>query len=1030
MITPPIARAAFEASGLEAMGLASGQLAAQWAEARPTFDAAAMTLTCVAPARWRAMAGGLLHWSGFGAPDLTDAGGRPLELIVAVLRFHPQTVLRLRRLAGARFDGRTDGRAGRPVPVCAALRDGEPPPELADVDDDDPPLPPLFSPVGEPLTSGRLTFHDEQGLIVDPVAVACLFRDLMRGFPPLRNDDAGSTDDLESSTGTAGSIGVACSLASGRRLHLVDPFGRPWTARPGGQSVRLGATGSSLSAGPHDWPSDQTLQSTAPAAATGPIRFALSPQGSLGTTALGPPALPATPVPAGSPAPLLEREFFRAAVVDLDLHLVGNRGAAEVFGVPAPDAATRAEPVPVVREGAVDGLTDGQATLGAVNEVAALGGFRLAVSPALADDVTFPPDRVSRWPALPPVADTPQDLDAATSARAKTEATAAYAGATADVVVTWPAGALPAEAHVRLFPRVDPGPATVPLALIDFARRGDGGAAIARAAGTALLVTDPFRVGAGPRPASPDLLVDLLIVTRGPGGVQGRLLGGLTLPVAEGGTAPAPPAVSNNLEALPDEQRGLGPSPLLGVPPTQPASGTDPVLALLDLGTPREAARFRTMARTESVVAGHDGGTPGAWTAVLTPGFLTEAFVRDDARLGNPGNAAGPEEHAPGVRVTGRLAGDLARAALRRTHHLSTRLAQLAEARWNDPPAGTGPATAFGAVLSNVAEVVDSPELAPLPPNVVANLPEDWTDLMDQVSDLLPPSLSGLPTSVPTPAAGDRWVAEFRRDAHAAASGRRDTQWALRWALSRATKLVYVESALVGETGSPADADKAVDLIELLRARLREEPNLRVIVALPKRVPFGPGYESFAQRHHQRRNAGLADLAALEDGRVMAYHPLGFPGRPEVRRGSLVVVDDVWGLVGSSTWSRRGLTFDGSVDVSFVGAQLRDGVSASVAELRRTAMARTLGVGPPAAGAGDTPDPRWVQLAQPTSAFRLLAETLARGGDGLLEPLWPGLPESELLALDAAIADPDGRGFAGVLQLFAGVLAELGDNRV
>ncbi|HEY7265205.1 MAG TPA: hypothetical protein VH589_27450 [Trebonia sp.] len=1025
MISRLVATAAFEASGLDAMGLASGQLAAQWAEAAPTFDAAAMALTCSGPALWHAPAGGMLHWSGFGAPDLTDIDGHPLELVVAVLRLHPQTVLRLRRLAGARFDGRTDGRAARPVPVCAAIRDGQTPPELADIDEGGPPLPPLFAPVGAQLTFGRLTFHDEQGLIVDPVAVACLFRDLMRGFPALRKPDAGAAGDLEATSSTPGAIGRVCALASGRRVHIVDLFGRPWAERPGGPGVRLGTGGASLGAGPHDWPDGEPLQATG---ASGAVRFALSPQGSLAATTISPPTLPATAVPASSPAPALDREFLRVVVVDLDLHLAGNRGADDVLGVPGPDAATRGEPAPQVREGGVDFLVDGQATLGAVTEVAGLAGLRLAVSTELATDVAFPPDRTRRWPAQPPPTETTQDLDSPTAASARTAPSAAYIGASADVVVTWPAGALPAQAHVRLFPRIDPGPAKVPLAEIDFARRGDGGAGIATAAGLALKLRDPFRVGAGTRPSAPELLVDLLLVTRGPGGVQGRLFGGLSLPVGTGGADPPSPPVANGLAALPDQQRGLGPAPLLGVPPTQAATGADPVLALVDLATPRQAARFRTMARTESVVAGHDGGTPGAWTAVLTPGFLSGRSVRDDARLGNPGHPAGPEEHAPGVRLTGALALDLARAALRRTHHLSVRVPELAEARWNDPPPAA--ATAFGALLSNVAETVDAPELALLPSGVVAGLPDDWSQLMSQISSLLPSSLAGLPTSAPTPAAGDRWVREVKRDAQAAAHGRRDTQWALRWALSRARTLVYVETALFGETGSAADAEKAVDLVELLRAQLRDEPNLRVIVVLPKRIPFGPGYESFAQRHHLRRNAGLADISSPDARRVIAYHPAGFPGRPEVRRGSLVVVDDVWALAGTSTCSRRGLTFDGSVDVSFVGAALRDGVSATVADLRRATMARVLGVAPPAPGSDGTPDPRWIQLAQPASAFRLMADTLAHGGEGLLEPLWPGLPETDLPALDSTIADPDGRGFADVLQLFAGVLADLGPSQV
>ncbi len=91
-------------------------------------------------------------------------------------------------------------------------------------------------------------------------------------------------------------------------------------------------------------------------------------------------------------------------------------------------------------------------------------------------------------------------------------------------------------------------------------------------------------------------------------------------------------------------------------------------------------------------------------------------------------------------------------------------------------------------------------------------------------------------------------------------------------------------------------------------------------------VPFGRGYESFAQRHHLGRNTGLADISSPAADRVSAYHPVGFPGRPEVRRGSLVAADDVWALAGTPTWSRRGMTFDVSVDMSLVGRSLRDGV--------------------------------------------------------------------------------------------------------
>jgi hypothetical protein len=330
------------------------------------------------------------------------------------------------------------------------------------------------------------------------------------------------------------------------------------------------------------------------------------------------------------------------------------------------------------------------------------------------------------------------------------------------VVVTWPAGALPAEAHVRAFPRVDPGPATVPLADLDFSRRGDGGAVVTGSGPNAILLRDPFRVGTGSRPDAPRLRFDLLVVTRAGGTVQPRLLGGLELPVGTGATAPADPAVTNGLDAIPLNQRGIAPAPVLGLPPTAPAPGSDPLLSALGEAAPREAPRFRTMARTDSIVAGHDAGAPGAWTAVLTPGFLTGRSVHGEARLGNPGHDAGPEDHAPGVRATGRLALDLARAALRRTHHLVRRLPELDQGRWAEPTAGSG--SIAGAVLQNIAQTCESPELSLLPETTVRSLPSDWNALLASIGAVFGTSLAGLPA----PTAGDRWVAETRREAFAA----------------------------------------------------------------------------------------------------------------------------------------------------------------------------------------------------------------------------------------------------------------------
>jgi hypothetical protein len=279
------------------------------------------------------------------------------------------------------------------------------------------------------------------------------------------------------------------------------------------------------------------------------------------------------------------------------------------------------------------------------------------------------------------------------------------------------------------------------------------------------------------------------------------------------------------------------------------------------------------------------------------------------------------------------------------------------------------------------------------------------------------------------PAAGDRWVEEVRREAMAAHHGRRDALWSWRWAIAHARRLIYVETSLLSATAHGSQAHE-VDLIELLAERLAAEESLRVVLALPKRLPLGRGYESFAQRLHLGRNAAVKALQAADPRRVVVYHPVGFPGRPEQLRGTFASVDDVWALVGSSTLSRRGLTFDGGLDISFVGHDLVEGVSRTVRDLRRTAMARLLGLSPPVPGAGETPDPRWVRLADPRSAFELLRETLDNGGEGELEGLWTGLPETELPALDVALADPDGRDFSAVLAGFAAALAGLGENRL
>jgi hypothetical protein len=146
---------------------------------------------------------------------------------------------------------------------------------------------------------------------------------------------------------------------------------------------------------------------------------------------------------------------------------------------------------------------------------------------------------------------------------------------------------------------------------------------------------------------------------------------------------------------------------------------------------------------------------------------------------------------------------------------------------------------------------------------------------------------------------------------------------------------------------------------------------------------------------------------------VVAFHPIGFPGRALRLLTTLTVVDDVWAMIGSSTIRRRGLTFDGGVDFVFFDNQLREGRSAAISELRRQSMAVYLGATEPKSGG---PSPTFVRLLDSHTAFAACKELLDQGGAGLIEPLFDGklpgvasIPPSAFPSDD--IADPEGRIF-------------------
>ncbi|MCD0449351.1 hypothetical protein LO762_09135 [Actinocorallia sp. API 0066] len=127
------------------------------------------------------------------------------------------------------------------------------------------------------------------------------------------------------------------------------------------------------------------------------------------------------------------------------------------------------------------------------------------------------------------------------------------------------------------------------------------------------------------------------------------------------------------------------------------------------------------------------------------------------------------------------------------------------------------------------------------------------------------------------------------------------------------------------------------------------------------------------------------------------------PGRPSRIETTTVIVDDVWALVGTSTFRRRGLTFDGSTDLALTDTVLEEGACPSLRDFRRTLLATRLGI-PPLSGA--LADPRHVRLADGAEMVPLIRDQLLAGEQSRVEPLWPGTRRAAALPQD--LADPDG----------------------
>jgi hypothetical protein len=1024
-------------AGIAAFGLAMPALAPAWSDGTlPTEGATGMSLD-LSSGHWQApLAGGLrpaAAGSGLGV-TLVLADGSIASTPGTLLVVFPHVYLRLARLyaqvlessAGAPAE-RALGLPARPVPryfyysgaVAATQGNAAPGDDLG--------------------VGGSLTVHDECGHALDPVATAAAFFALMNAHHPLQERDPTATFDTNPQVkAIAGLAGTTASV----RLRLSSHAGAPYDGThltgitavdsalgvftldpPGGGGSALGGTvGKAATTGSTGAFTDEQARV---------LKLGLATTGRLTSTVA---------FPALAPGVTLARDFFALRVVELDTYLLGR-----------PDTGwdgAKAEQRPTVRVHEPLNLhADGNDVLGAASTaLAGAATESLAVAQAISGAFAAPaaPGAAAHWPTFPAASGTvAPDGSLPVNLRDQFNPTAAFFddgnAATANIDVVLTLHGLPANAAVRVYNRRFAADARE--------ERGDGAGGMADATGVVtLLLRDPLGLR---RPGLPDTSItipadavlhcDVVVVKRKN---ESRIYGGVHVALDSAPTMTAPPAGGPNAFGT-ATRRGVSGAGVLGLKPPAGSPPTDPLSAALTLftgGNPRDAPRLPTMARRELMVAGLASASGGAWTSVLAGGRLTPETHSAAPTLGAPGGAGGRETQVVGVSTqTARLAYDIARMTFRRTTDIVTRLDQLAKAQWDEPPQATELAVTAPPTSS---AGVETPELS-IFRNLIdlTQIPATFDDLLNWVKSHLTSATNAVPATIPKrtdvvnglnslisklddlkdnqpldESTKERLYNELRRELMSACYGRRDAQWALKHAIADARRFVYIESPGFTATARPGPSGAfAVDLVSAIGSALTHSSGLGVLLCTPKHPDYGAGYEPFASGEVAERLSAIEGLPTATSAdprasRVVAFHPVGFPGRPSRLESTVVVVDDVWALVGASTWRRRGMTFDGGSDVVFTDTNLVNGISPGIQAFRRQLLAARLGIPvPTSATLPVLPDARWVRIADGQDAARVVRDMLRGGGLGRIERYWrgqePGFTPPP--PLDKQYRDPD-----------------------
>jgi hypothetical protein len=897
-----------------------------------------------------------------------------------------------------------------------------------------------------------LRVYDADGQPIDPLAVLSALNIFLAYHPSLTwLPSLLATPPLQN---MVGSVAQTLSGAAQVRLRLCDADGKAYGgANLGGVGAVNAATGlcflnNGLAGGV-----------TRNAGASATLLLGSPQRGTLGA-AFNPPALSnlTAGIIGAAARPAMFRDFFNVCVLDLQPFLLGTPDPSFT----SVQAGSRLEtPPPVRTQQSLTLLSDGNDVLAAAQAVLSTAGANQyqCVAQAIDGDFNLPAalgPANSRWPqsiatgGVGPAVLAPNLFQ---PAQGQVQYITVGGVASGDVLLTLTG--LIANTAVRVFPR----------AFTEDARelRGDGaGAVLMNGQTTAQFVLrDPFGLvglDGTMKSVAPQatLSFDLAVVSNQVNPATGlpvaRIYGNRNL------VANAASTIANVvLPAVPGDNafddanimKGACSAQVLGLTPP----GAAGVLAMLNgltgvepgnpgaAGVPgREPPRLPTQACRDLVVSNRA-------SAVLSGGRLTPELMSAQTTLGAPGSPGGREVQAAGVFVqAGQLAHDLAVLALRRTEYLPLGLFALFGPNWDPLTPAPATGTFAAAVLQNTAPMTEMPALYFLKNDMpaYATAKAGWTtpannfdslvnwidstlngksvtvagqtlnDIAKPTRDALKATLTNVnnaitgPPVIPAATANlrkQRLFQELDQRVVTAVYGRRDTEWALKAALGRARKLIYLETPGLASTRlNPNSQVPAVDdLLNILLARMTAVPSLRVVLCMPKLSDFPPRFQDFADYELKDR---AVRLMALPQDRLRVLHPVGFPGRPSRLATTVALVDDTWMLVGSSTLRRRGLSFDGSSDLVLTDTVYENGACVALARYRRTLMAQRLGIPPTDNG---LPHPAFVQLLDGASAFDVVSEVLEVGGAGRVEPLWKSLDAAPITDALLRQANPDGK---------------------